>query len=457
MLGDLSAAFGDSTPAEAEIEILRSRAIVGAVVDELRLDLVARPRRFPLVGGALARRHDPEDGVALGGARVRALRLGRRVACRSTGSTCRASSSASRSRSSPARAGGSRCAIPTASRSLEGEVGKAATRTGLEIFVSALVARPGTEFRVVRSRRDEVVSDLQKDLRISEKGKKTGILQLALEGDDPVRVAAMLDAVSRAYLRQNVERKSAEAEKTLEFLEKQLPRAALERWRPPRASSRATARRRGPWTSRSRRRPPSRAPSRSRRALSELQLEYAALRQRFTDDHPAARRDRSEASPARGRARRPRRAPQEAARRRARERAAHARREGRERALPHAPQQGAGAEGREGGDDRERPYPRRGHRPGEARRAAQAPRGRAVALPRARRRRRARVRAPRARSRASRIRRPSSATSASASTRACRSAQRADRTPSGAPGASGPVSSSSRTPSPDDLAVESLR
>ncbi len=62
LLGDLSAAFGDSTPAEAEI--LRSRAVVGDVVDELKLDLVAQPRRFPLLGGFLARRHDPADGVA---------------------------------------------------------------------------------------------------------------------------------------------------------------------------------------------------------------------------------------------------------------------------------------------------------------------------------------------------------------------------------------------------------
>jgi tyrosine-protein kinase Etk/Wzc len=59
LLGDLTAAFGDSTPAEAEIEILRSRAIIGDAVDELKLDLVARPSRFPVLGGFLARRHDP--------------------------------------------------------------------------------------------------------------------------------------------------------------------------------------------------------------------------------------------------------------------------------------------------------------------------------------------------------------------------------------------------------------
>src|SRR5512147_2367004 len=46
----------EKTPAETEMEILRSRLLAGAVVDEVGLDRQATPRRFPLLGGALARR-----------------------------------------------------------------------------------------------------------------------------------------------------------------------------------------------------------------------------------------------------------------------------------------------------------------------------------------------------------------------------------------------------------------
>jgi tyrosine-protein kinase Etk/Wzc len=263
LLGDLSAAFGDSTPAEAEIEILRSRAIIGDAVDELKLDLVVRPRRFPFLGGFLARRHDPADGIAgaflrlssygWGGERLRLDRL-----------------------DLPERLYGEPLVLvageggryvlrdPDGATLLEGEAGKAAAANGAGAFVAELSARPGTEFQVARLRRDAAIADLQEGLRISEKGKKTGILQLALEGDDPARTAAILDALSRAYVRRNVERKSAEAGKTLEFLEGQLPelRGNLDA---AETQYETTARTRAAWTCRSRRRPPSRARSRSRR------------------------------------------------------------------------------------------------------------------------------------------------------------------------------------------------
>jgi tyrosine-protein kinase Etk/Wzc len=285
LLGDLTAAFGDSTPAEAEIEILRSRAIVGDAVDGLRLDLVARPRRFPLLGGFLARRHDAEGGVAAaflglssfgwGGEQLKLDRLDLPDRLYGKPLTLVAGD-------------GGRYTLrdPDGQTVLEGEVGKAAAGNGAGAFVAELVARPGTEFRVARLRRDTAISDLQEQLRISEKGKKTGILQLALEGDDPARVAAILDSLSRAYVRRNVERKSAEAEKTLAFLEAQLPelRGNLDAAETEYESYRA--RKGGVDVSLETQAAVTRAVE-IEKALSEVQVEYAALRLKFTETHPA--------------------------------------------------------------------------------------------------------------------------------------------------------------------------
>jgi len=44
--------LGDDTTVSAELEILSSRMILGRVVSKLKLDLVAAPRTFPLIGGA---------------------------------------------------------------------------------------------------------------------------------------------------------------------------------------------------------------------------------------------------------------------------------------------------------------------------------------------------------------------------------------------------------------------
>ena len=43
------------TPAVAEMEILRSRSVIGVVVDNLKLDINARPEYLPYIGAALAR------------------------------------------------------------------------------------------------------------------------------------------------------------------------------------------------------------------------------------------------------------------------------------------------------------------------------------------------------------------------------------------------------------------
>jgi tyrosine-protein kinase Etk/Wzc len=283
-LDDLSGLFGESSPAETEIEILRSRSLVGAVVDELKLDVVAQPRRFPLLGNAVARRHsgDEPSGAFLGfgsygwgGERIALQRLA--VSPRWADLEEPLVLVAGEGGAYKVRAGDQDV--------VAGQVGKAAEGNGVALYVSELRARPGTEFAIAKLSRDEVVAGLQRDLRIAEKGKKTGVLQLALEGPDRARIAAVLDSLSQAYLRQNVERKSAEAEKTLAFLETQLPElkgnldaaeAELESYRTHKGSIDVSFETQA-------------AVTRSvevEKAMSELQVESASLRQRFTDSHP---------------------------------------------------------------------------------------------------------------------------------------------------------------------------
>ena len=53
---DVAAMMEDYTPVNAEIEILRSRSVVGEVVDNLKLGIGAEPEYLPFIGAALARR-----------------------------------------------------------------------------------------------------------------------------------------------------------------------------------------------------------------------------------------------------------------------------------------------------------------------------------------------------------------------------------------------------------------
>src|SRR5699024_2207101 len=86
-----------------------------------------------------------------------------------------------------------------------------------------LVARPNTEFSITKSSRLRAVNGLKSALNISEKGKQSSILELNLTGPDPEAAKHTLNAVTQQYLLQNIQRQSAEAEKSIEFLTQQQP------------------------------------------------------------------------------------------------------------------------------------------------------------------------------------------------------------------------------------------
>lgn len=224
-LDDVQSMFTEKSFADTEIEIIRSRSLIGAVVDELNLTVVAAPRRFPIFGGAVARRHRADEiarpflglaRYAWGGERVVVTRL-------------EVPDHLLNLELALVAGEGDRFELldPDGALLVAGEVGTAATAThgkaSLTVFVQELRGRPGTHFRLTKRRRADVVATLQQGIVVAEKAKKTGIITLALDGNNPWQITGVLNSIAQNYVRQNVERRSAEAAKTLEFLEEQLP------------------------------------------------------------------------------------------------------------------------------------------------------------------------------------------------------------------------------------------
>jgi len=219
-LKELQPLLADETSVAAELEILGSRMVLGRVVDKLKLDIVAAPKTFPVVGSAVGRRHEGNEpaaawagleGYAWGGEAIQVdsldvprdyldhpLRL-------------------------VAREKGSFTLIDDDRQLLAGNVGTRAEKDGFSIFVARLEARPGTRFVVARRAPETAINELRARYSAKERGKKSGIIELSLQGPDKARIAAVLDEIQNTYVRQNVERRSAEAEKTLAFLDSQLP------------------------------------------------------------------------------------------------------------------------------------------------------------------------------------------------------------------------------------------
>jgi tyrosine-protein kinase Etk/Wzc len=105
----------------------------------------------------------------------------------------------------------------------QGNVGQRSSASGYSIYISKLIARPGTEFKVVRRSTETAVELLRRVFIAKERGKKSGIVEVTLNGPEQEKIGLILDEILKTYVRQNVNKRSAEAEKTLKFLENQLP------------------------------------------------------------------------------------------------------------------------------------------------------------------------------------------------------------------------------------------
>jgi len=208
-LDDITSLLTGKTPTLGEIEIMRSRSVLGAVVDDLHLDINVRPHRMPLIGAAWARLAGDDSRAVVDRLTVPPELLDKPL------------------RLITGNAGHYRL-LEDDGRLLTGEVGKPATGHGISMFVSAIHARPGTRFDVARFNRIEVIQDMQKELKAEEKGKETNIVRLAYRDPDPALATRIVEHIAEYYLRQNVERRSEEARKSLVFLDQQLPKVRHE-------------------------------------------------------------------------------------------------------------------------------------------------------------------------------------------------------------------------------------
>lgn len=220
-LKDLQPLLGDSTTVSAEQEILTSRMVLGRVINRLKLDIEVQPKTFPVIGGAIARRYkgtEPNsplfglDSYAWGGEtlQVDALDVPRSAEDKPLILTV-------------GENGSFELFDEDGDPALKGAVGSRVTAGKFSIFVSNLVARPGTRFVLVRRSTESAVELLRKNFVVRERGKKSGILETSFTGPDQEKIGLVLDDILKTYVRQNVERRSAEAENTLKFLETQLP------------------------------------------------------------------------------------------------------------------------------------------------------------------------------------------------------------------------------------------
>ncbi len=205
--GDMGELFSQESSATTEIEIIKSRMILGDTVDKFNLTTVAEPKYLPVIGKGLAR-------IA---GKVNQIEISRYTVPEYAQEMKHTLVVLDAEKKTYQLVRGDEQVV------LQGVAGELAKNDGYELFVTELRSHNEQEFSLSQQSRLEAIEWLKKNLAISERGKQTGILMLSFEGENRNQISEILNHISQTYFLQNVERNSAEAEKSLTFLKGHLP------------------------------------------------------------------------------------------------------------------------------------------------------------------------------------------------------------------------------------------
>jgi tyrosine-protein kinase Etk/Wzc len=206
LLSNISQMLPDSQPQSApEITLLRSRMILGKTVDTLALHTTTQPYYLPVIGRLMAKLRDQRPG------KIGLTQL-----------------------SLPAHDNESATAtlrvinhnqyhLSGENFELEGRTGERVEKNGVSLLVTEINAEPGSQFTVTQTSRLKAITLLQERFNVAEVGKDTGMLNLIMAGEDPQLINTTLQTIAEHYLAQNITRQAEQDEKSLQFLNTQLP------------------------------------------------------------------------------------------------------------------------------------------------------------------------------------------------------------------------------------------
>ncbi|MCR9940597.1 polysaccharide biosynthesis tyrosine autokinase [Vibrio owensii] len=206
MVGDMGDLFAAESSATTEIEIIKSRMILGDTVDKFNLSTIATPEYLPLVGKGLARINGTQNYISVSSFVIPRTAQGFKHQLVVTDIDK-----------------GTFDLMIEDQIVLSGVVGQTIEMNGYHIKVRELVAQNEDTFSISKISKLDAINRLASQLSISERGAKTGIVSLSIEGEYPERNQQILNDVVQNYFLQNVRRNSAEAEQSLNFLKDHLP------------------------------------------------------------------------------------------------------------------------------------------------------------------------------------------------------------------------------------------
>lgn len=221
LLGDLSSMIEQKQPAQAEIEILKSRLVLGNVIQHLNLDLKISGTENSFTDRLLSPHHyqteyqpksvlfkDDEKVFDIRQFNIPASFRDKKIELRFNDKQFSLTDKETEQ------------VILTAKTN---QTNTLRTTDGLWNISIYTQDQLKDVYLLEKQSLPAAVDSILVNYSVAEKGKLTGILGLNYQGTDKTHITQVLNAILVSYSQQNIERRSAETAQTLKFLDEQLP------------------------------------------------------------------------------------------------------------------------------------------------------------------------------------------------------------------------------------------
>lgn len=201
LLNGLSDILGnDQTDTATEVELLKSRLILGQTVTQLQLDNQIIPNYFPIIGKGIHRIiHDETPNLTLGQFTLLPHLYNQPLDIEIIDADL--------------------FRVSMSDNSFTISTGDTYTNDKMTLRIDGYSGEVKQRFILQKLNKNDVIEAIRHQLQIKENGGNTGILTLSYVGDDKAHIESVLNNIATNYLAQNIARKTEEVEKSLEFLQ----------------------------------------------------------------------------------------------------------------------------------------------------------------------------------------------------------------------------------------------
>lgn len=190
--------FGShANPVESEVEVIKSRMVLGKTVSDLNLDIQISP------SGLLPKLSRNTIAIDIGQYYLPSSLMDQPATLTYLNEH--------------------QYTLAIAGETYHGKIGFPIEQQGIRLLVNSFMAETGDKLTLIKNDRFSTIENLRSRISVNELGKSTGIINLSIKGLNKQENTKILDSIIQNYIDQNIEHKKKATDNSLVFLENYLP------------------------------------------------------------------------------------------------------------------------------------------------------------------------------------------------------------------------------------------